>query len=86
MSSSKLVHTFFLFLFFSSIIGQENQNEYNFVAIDDGFTQSAITSIKPPVFWKDKPQFVSQAKKVNLNILKEIMEDVSDTELMMKKN
>ena len=45
MSSSKLVHTFFLFLFFSSIIGQENQNEYNFVAIDDGFTQSAITSI-----------------------------------------
>ena len=45
MSSSKLVHTFFLFLFFSSIIGQENQNEYNFVAIYDGFTQSAITSI-----------------------------------------
>ncbi|MDG2151369.1 MAG: hypothetical protein P8K12_03955, partial [Polaribacter sp.] len=45
MSSSKLLHTFVLFLFFSSVIGQENQNEYNFVAIDDGFTQSAITSI-----------------------------------------
>ena len=32
-------------MFFNSIIGQENQNEYNFVPIDDGFTQSAITSI-----------------------------------------
>ena len=45
MSSSKLTYTFFLFLLFSSIIGQENQNSYNFVPIDDGFTQSAITSI-----------------------------------------
>jgi len=45
MSSVKYTYTFFLFLYFSSIIGQENQNEYNFVPIDDGFTQSAITSI-----------------------------------------
>ncbi len=48
--------------------------------------EDSVESLKPKVFWKDKPQFVSQAKKVNLNILKEIMEDVSDTELIMKKN
>lgn len=45
MIITKLKHTFFLFLIFSSIIGQENQNEYNFVPINDGFTQSAITTI-----------------------------------------
>ena len=48
--------------------------------------ENSVESLKPKIFWKDKPQYVSQANKVNLNVLKEIMEDVSDTELMMKKN
>ena len=33
---------------------------------DDGKTvESKINSLKPPIFWKDKPNFISQAKKWN---------------------
>ena len=45
-----------------------------------------INSIKPPIFWKDKPSFNQQLKKWNLDKLNKAVSKITDTEILMKKN
>ena len=37
---------------------------------DKSSIENLLTYIKPPIFWKDKPMFVAQSKKWNLNKIK----------------
>ena len=46
----------------------------------------AIDTIKPPIFWKDKPIFYKQMKKWNIKKLKEAKGTLFKTELKIKKN
>lgn len=48
--------------------------------------EKALDSLKPPVFWKDKPNFISQAKVWNQKKIKLMMENTYNTEIKIKKN
>ena len=46
----------------------------------------AIESIKPKVFWKDKPMYSAQIKKLSILKLEAILEKIGNTEVLMKTN
>tara|TARA_B100000963_G_scaffold60597_1_gene48522 strand:+ start:6564 stop:7553 length:990 start_codon:yes stop_codon:yes gene_type:complete len=46
----------------------------------------AVNSIKPPIFWKDKPTLISQAKKWNKRKIKSIMNRSYKIEKEIKSN
>ncbi len=48
--------------------------------------EKTLESIKPPIFWKDKPIFLEQLKKWNLKNLNKMAYKISETEVLMKKN
>ncbi len=48
--------------------------------------EMALEMLKPKVFWKDKPVFLEQLTKWNGYELSKVLEIVSKTELLMKKN
>jgi DNA polymerase III subunit delta len=45
-----------------------------------------LETIKPPIFWKDKPVILQQLKKWNQEKLEKILAKISETEILMKKN
>ena len=45
-----------------------------------------INSLKPPIFWKDKPNFLLQAKKWTLEKIKKIQQKTYNLELKIKSN
>jgi DNA polymerase-3 subunit delta len=48
--------------------------------------ENAISMIKPPVFWKDKPKFLLQAKKWSSSKIKDILNKTYDLEILIKSN
>ena len=48
--------------------------------------EKAIDMLKPPVFWKDKPAFLKQAKKWNMSKIKKILNKTYNLELEIKSN
>jgi len=48
--------------------------------------EKAIDMLKPPIFWKDKPAFLKQAKKWNMNKIKKILNKTYNIELEIKSN
>ena len=46
--------------------------------------EDAISRIKPPIFWKDKPSFKEQAKKWNIDKIKLILKKKYDLEIKIK--
>ena len=48
--------------------------------------EQAISTIKPPVFWKDKPLVIQQIKSWKKNHLKNLIYKTSEIELIIKKN
>ena len=46
--------------------------------------EDAISRIKPPIFWKDKPSFKEQAKKWNIDKIKLILKKTYDLEIKIK--
>ena len=48
--------------------------------------EKAIDMLKPPIFWKDKPAFLKQVKKWNINKIKKILNKTYSLELEIKSN
>jgi len=48
--------------------------------------ESAISSFKPPIFWKDKPLVITQIKAWQKNELEKLIYKTSEVELLIKKN
>ena len=48
--------------------------------------ESLISSLKPPVFWKDKPMLIQQSKKWNKNKIQEALKKTYNTEIEIKSN
>ena len=48
--------------------------------------EEALNKIKPPIFWKDKPIYLQQLKKWDLKELAKAANEISETEVLMKKN
>ena len=45
-----------------------------------------LETVKPPVFWKDKPVILQQLRKWNPPKLDRILAKIGETEILMKKN
>jgi DNA polymerase-3 subunit delta len=55
--------------------------------IDEDYSiDQAISSIKPPIFWKDKPLVSQQIKLWGRNQLKSLIYECNEIELLIKKN
>lgn len=48
--------------------------------------EEAINTIRPPIFWKDKPNFINQTKKWSQKKIKTILEDTYNLEIKIKSN
>ncbi len=48
--------------------------------------ETAINNLKPPVFWKDKPNFINQANKWDKEKINVILEKTYDLEIDIKSN
>ena len=48
--------------------------------------EKAVDTTRPPIFWKDKPMFIKQMKKWNINKLEEAKKTLFQTEMQIKKN
>ena len=48
--------------------------------------EKAINELKPSIFWKDKPNFLHQAKLWNLKKIRKALEKTYEVELKMKSN
>ena len=48
--------------------------------------ENAMSMIKPPIFWKDKPIFIVQAKKWNFEKIKKILNQTFNLEIKIKSN
>jgi len=46
----------------------------------------AVSSFKPPIFWKDKPLVTQQIKSWDKNELKSLIYETNEIELLIKKN
>ena len=56
------------------------------ININTNDIELAMDSLKPKIFWKDKPVYLHQLKKWSSGELLKVLEAVSKTEIMMKKN
>ena len=52
-------------IFYLNVINQRLYRISETLSEDGKTVESKINSLKPPIFWKDKPNFISQAKKWN---------------------
>ena len=48
--------------------------------------EKALDTIKPPIFWKDKPSLKIQLKKWNIDKIKNLLRQTYDLELKIKSN
>jgi DNA polymerase-3 subunit delta len=48
--------------------------------------ENAVNTIRPPIFWKDKPMFMIQAKKWNKNKIINVLKKTYDLEIEIKSN
>ena len=53
---------------------------------DNANIEETINKIKPPVFWKDKPNLISQIKKWKTKNIKEALRNIYNLELKIKTN
>ncbi len=49
-------------------------------------TDSVLSSFKPPIFWKDKDIIKQQLDVLTINQINQLMNEVSNIELLIKKN
>ena len=61
-------------------------NEIENMKKENSNIESLISSLKPPVFWKDKPMLIQQSKKWNKNKIQEALEKTYNTEIEIKSN
>jgi DNA polymerase-3 subunit delta len=48
--------------------------------------ENAISSIKPPIFWKEKDMVIRQFKKLSLNDISLLIKEINNLEYKIKKN
>ena len=74
-------------VFYLAIINQRLNKlaEANELAKDTSI-ENALNSIRPPIFWKEKPIFLIQARKWNSNKIKKALTKTYDLEIEIKSN
>ena len=52
----------------------------------NGRTEDAVSSIRPPIFWKDKTTIILQAQKWNKTKINSVLKDTFNLEIIFKSN
>ncbi len=75
-------------IYYLNIINQRfyKLNEIENKKKNNNNIEDIISNIKPPIFWKDKPVIIEQAKKWNKNKISKALKKTYDTELVLKSN
>ncbi len=60
--------------------------EINKLKIHNANIEIIIDQLKPPIFWKDKPNIINQTKKWNKQKIKRILEKTYQAEIELKSN
>ena len=72
-------------IYYLNIINQRARGLYE-IANKGKNIENAINNLKPPVFWKDKPNYLLQSKKWNTKKLNFILDKTYDLEIELKSN
>tara|TARA_B100000886_G_C20412132_1_gene487562 strand:+ start:250 stop:1236 length:987 start_codon:yes stop_codon:yes gene_type:complete len=56
------------------------------ISNDNKNIEKAVNNVKPPIFWKDKPNFIAQAKIWDSNKIKSTMKVTYNLEIKIKSN
>ena len=73
-------------IYYLTLINQRLNKLYQIKKSKDLNLETAISKLKPPIFWKDKPRLMIQAKKWDENRLKKVLEKTYNIEKMIKTN
>ena len=75
-------------IFYLNLLNQRlnKLNEINNIKRDNDSLEEAISNVKPPIFWKDKPMVISQIKKWNNLKIKKALNRTYETELKIKSD
>ncbi len=73
-------------LFYINNINQRLNKLKELVSNDIGTIQHAIDTIKPPIFWKDKPSIIEQTKKWNFKKITNAQKKTFDIEIKLKSS
>tara|TARA_X000000950_G_C13849356_1_gene633792 strand:+ start:541 stop:1527 length:987 start_codon:yes stop_codon:yes gene_type:complete len=73
-------------IFYLYSINQRLNKLNEILLIKDEPLVQVVEKIRPPVFWKDKPKIIEQAKKWNSKKIKIILKKTFDLEITIKSN
>ena len=73
-------------IFYLYSINQRINKLNEILLIKDEPLVKVVEKIRPPVFWKDKPKIIEQAKKWNSKKIKIILKKTFDLEITIKSN
>ena len=73
-------------VFYLNIINQRLRRLSEVNAKKASDLENSINELKPPIFWKDKPNFILQAKKWSLSKIRKVQEKTFNLEVIIKAN
>ncbi len=73
-------------IFYLNMINQRLYKISETLNKDGKTVEAKISSLKPPIFWKDKPNFVSQVKKWNKSKINNVLKETYILEKEIKSN
>ena len=72
--------------FYLNSINQQLRKINDILSIKGQPIEQAVDAIKPPIFWKDKPNIILQSKKWNEEKIKSLFQKTYSLELKLKSN
>ncbi len=88
--TNKLLNSTFIeiekVIFYLTLINQRLLRLKEVIKLKKTDYKAAIDSLKPPIFWKDKPNFISQVRLWNLKRLNYALEKTYSAEINIKTN
>ena len=88
--TNKLLNSTFIeiekIIFYLTLINQRLLRLKEVIKLKKTDYKAAIDSLKPPIFWKDKPNFISQVSLWNLKKLNYALEKTYSAEINIKAN
>ena len=73
-------------IFYLNMINQRLYKISETLNKDGKTVEAKINSLKPPIFWKDKPNFISQVKKWNKSKINNVLKETYILEKEIKSN
>ncbi len=73
-------------ILYLNIINQRFSKLYEIRSKTDVNIENFVNSLKPPIFWKDKPNFIKQALKWNPDKIRQVQKNTYQLEMNFKTN